>query len=120
MKGMIIAFVAIVGILAAFAISDPRNRGFFPPQGYVASGGKFGVRIGDELKPSITRMRSYKGVSIIKTQKGGTCIFREYGPDYDISVFNDESWRMGVVCLVSKNERVAEIVWSYQLVGAFP
>ena len=108
--GVLVIVVAV--ILLALLLSDPRNMGFFPPQSYITKGERFGVNIGDGIGPRITKLKAYDGVTLYNSHLGGVCVFRAYSKNTKLFVFNDDSWRKGVICLVVNNERVSEIVWS--------
>lgn len=119
MRTALLLIVLLIAVLT-FGLIDPRNSVFANPQGYVADGSKFGVRVGDSIDTGAAKLLSLRGMKHVRSTRGGICIFRRYGPETRVELFADDSWRNGVVCLAGADGRVREIVWQYSIVSAFP
>lgn len=48
---------------------------------------------------------------------GGTCFFRSVKPDRQLDVYFVQSWHGGMICIVSRDERVEDLVWAFQPVS---
>ena len=101
-------------ILAGWLLTDARTRlTLFEPNGFVQSGSALGVAVGD-TRSNAQRTLLRQGMAIGETTKGGTCFHRAVKPDRQLDLFLVQSWHGGVVCVVSRNERVEELIWAFQ------
>jgi len=98
-------------------LTDARNRlVLFRPNGFIQSGSVLGLEIGDTRSSAQSKLRS-KGMTLQATSNGGTCFFRPVKPDRQLDVFFVQSWHGGVMCIVSRNEHVEELIWAFQPVS---
>ncbi len=113
---LILAAVCLA-ILAGWFFLDERTRlTVFKPNGFIVSGEALGVAIGDSRDSALQKLRN-SGMAFQGTQNGGTCFFREVQPGRELDTFFVSSWHGGMVCIVSRNERVEELIWAFQPVS---
>ena len=89
------------------------NRaGLFGSNGRIDAGRKFGVEVGNDYRSAQTKFRSL-GFIQIDMAKSQSC----HGYDYPIHevphLWFDDSWRKGTLCIVSSNNRIKYLSWSY-------
>lgn len=114
---LVILVAVCLAILAAWVFSDDRTRlTLIRPNGFIDSGQALGVVIGDSRDSALQKLRD-SGMTFQGTQNGGTCFFREVQPDRELDSFFVTSWHGGMVCIVSRNERVEELIWAFQPVS---
>lgn len=111
---------ALAAMIGGFMLLDARNAALLPPQGYVDSGGKFGVVIGEPERVALARVSHLTGVSLYQKSEGGLCVFRRYETSDHVVMFADDSWRKGTICVVSRGGMVREVVWSFWFISAAP
>ena len=106
-----ILFSALIATVAFFV--PERNRApFSNSEGVIWHGERFGVVVG---QPETINRRNLEqqGWSYDHTEMGGGCIRHHYAADYTVTVFFDESWRSGTLCVISKGHSVRAIEWFY-------
>lgn len=109
---LLIGLAALIG--AAWLLTDARTRlTLFKPNGFIQSGSALGVAVGD------TRLNSQRkllpqGMVLQESTNGGTCFYRAVKSDRQLDLFFVQSWHGGMVCIVSRNERVEELIWAFQ------
>lgn len=95
-------------------MTDARTRlTLFQPNGFIQSGSALGVTVGD-ARLSVERELFRQGMTLRETTSGGTCFYRAVKPDRQLDLFFVHSWHGGVVCVVSRNGRVEELIWAFQ------
>jgi hypothetical protein len=112
-KSKIITGIIVI-VLLLFVLGSERNRAalFINSDGYIEQGKKFGVEIGSPLATGVQQLIS-NGLKLYSETDGGVCASRQFEPDYTLTVFSDRSWRKGGVCLISKEQKIIAISWSY-------
>lgn len=113
-KHLLLVFGLVALIVAGWLLTDARNRlTLFQPNGFIQSGSVLGVEVGDTRSSAQSKLRSH-GMIFSETKNGGTCFFRPVKPDRQLDLFFVQSWHGGIVCIVSRNERVEELIWAFQ------
>ena len=112
LKWWSVALVLLAALLAAFLLPERNHRPFSDPEGVIWKGQKFGILIGgsDVLN---RRALQQQGWVYDHTQRGGGCIRHHYSDDYALMVFVDESWRHGLLCVITKSDKVRAVEWFY-------
>lgn len=117
LKPLLLAIGLATLIVAGWLLTDARTRlTLFEPNGFIQSGSALGVAVGD-TRSNAQRALLTQGMSIGETTKGGLCFYRAVKPDRQMDLFLVQSWHGGVVCVVSRNERVEELIWAFQPVS---
>jgi hypothetical protein len=102
----------VVGAIFYF-LSDEYNRvAVLGSEGSIDSGSKFGLEIG-MLRSDADAILNTRGLELVESFYGGSCLNRSYPDDQRIEVWSDDSWRRGTICLASKNDTVDSIGWFY-------
>lgn len=105
---VLIAAIAFAGLLA----SSERNRtALLNQQGFIVSGGKFGVSIGQSTEDAAVILRR-SNFQYVDTKNGGYCVHHHYPDDTKVIAFFDGSWRQIAVCIGAKGGRVTSIEWN--------
>lgn len=95
-------------------LCDARTRILLSkPEGYIDNGSVFGVAIGESRLSARQKLLS-KGMKLTQSKYGGICFSRELAPDRILDIFLTQSWHGGMVCIISENERVDEVIWQFQ------
>lgn len=116
-KHLLLLFGIVALIVAGWLLTDARNRlTIFQPNGFIQSGSVLGVEVGDARSSAQSKLRS-QGMTFSATKNGGTCFFRPVKPDRQLDIFFVQSWHGGVICIVSRNEHVEELIWAFQPVS---
>lgn len=101
-------------IIAGWLLTDSRTRlTMFQPNGFIQSGSALGLAVGDTRSNAQRKLLS-QGMALGEATKGGTCFYRAVKPDRQLDLFVVRSWHGGVICVVSRNERVEEVIWAFQ------
>lgn len=117
LRRLILMFCVFALIIAGWLLVDVRTRHtLFRPNGFIQSGNELGVTVGDTRQSARAELLS-QGMSFQESQNGGTCFFRKVRPDQQLDIFHVNSWHGGMVCVVSRNERVEEFIWAFQPVS---
>lgn len=112
---LIFGFAAL--LVAGWLLIDVRTRlTLFQPNGFIQSGSALGVAVGDARSSARLKLLN-QGMTPQESQNGGTCFFRKVEPDRQLDIFFVKSWHGGMVCIVSRNERVDELIWAFQPVS---
>lgn len=110
------------GLLLILVVSDDRNRtalGLTSAAGTVEEGEKFGVRIGMSVEEANERVQAggFRRLSFRAESEpascGGPSVNRVIEDHEAARVYVDDSWRRGALCLISRDDQVVAIVWSY-------
>jgi hypothetical protein len=114
---LLVALIAIVGAAGVYATSISRfaefNRtGLFGSRGRISSGSKFGIKIGQDTGVAIREMKSLKFEEAESTSEHH-CHSYVYDLDRKIMLWRDVSWRKGVICIISFEDRVEFVSWAY-------
>lgn len=113
-KPLLLLFGFIALVVAGWLLSDARTRlTLFQPNGYIQSGSVLGVAVGDTRSSAQLELRS-QGMTLQEMPNDETCFFRAVKPDRQLDVFFVQSWHGGTICIVSRNERVEELIWAFQ------
>ncbi len=108
-----LAVTLVAASHAAVFLQDDFNRlGVFGSGGFVTSGSMFGLTIGMD-RTAAARHLTGRGLQIGEPSRPGHCLGRENLPDQDMELWDDRSWRHGVICLGSKDGKIISIAWSY-------
>lgn len=117
MKKAFMAFAALIFALTGWLYVDEQTRlTLFHSNGFISSGTALGVTIGADQMATREQIRQ-KGMKFQRAQLGGTCFFQEVSKEYEVDVFFVESWHGGMVCLVSKDSQVRQLIWAFQPVS---
>jgi len=120
-KIMFLGSFVLTVILVMF-FTNEWNRAAFGSQGYIENGSKFGIEIGSpylEAKQNLL----VKGLVVLnisyhrKLSKTGAqnCHGHEYPDNVKLEAFHDDSWRRGVICIASKDNKVIRLSWHYAM-----
>ena len=113
MKMLIWIVCALLIAAAIFILSDEFNRaGVSASEGYVESGSKFGIEIGMSRDAAVNRLAS-RGLDQVDLTAPQSCHGRNYGPERQVELWYDRSWRRGTICLSSEENKIASISWVY-------
>ncbi len=116
-KPLLLLFGFAALIVAGWLLTDARTRlTLFRPNGFIQSGSVLGVAVGDTRSSAQLELRN-QGMTLQKTPTDGTCFFRAVKPGRQLDVFFVRSWHGGMICTVSRNERVEELIWAFQPVS---
>ena len=85
-------------------------------QGFVSSGEKFGIAIGEAVSAA-DRALVRRGLALSRRSNGGNCYGRNYESRYDLYVYLDATWRNGSICISALRGRVASISWFYHFLS---
>ncbi|MEY3232952.1 MAG: hypothetical protein RL230_223 [Pseudomonadota bacterium] len=88
----------------------------FHPNGLISSGAKLGVSIGADRKTAREQIER-KGMEFQRSQRGGICFFRQVSNEFEVDVFFVDTWHGGMVCLLSKNGHIRQLIWAFQPVS---
>jgi hypothetical protein len=108
-------WAALVAALAGigYMMADEFNRaGILSSEGYIESGSKFGMEIGMSRDTAASRL-SERGLEQVELTAQQSCHGRSYGPDRQVELWYDRSWRRGTICLSSTGNRIASVSWIY-------
>lgn len=118
---IVVGALLIAAALTLFAISDPRNFVYlFNWSGHETAGERFGVKVGDATEVAKAKLGTLSGLYLTEDKAGGACANAKIDKSQRLTLYTDWSWRKGMVCLVSKDDQVVEIIWLYQLLAVFP
>lgn len=120
MKAMFLLLVALIAIAGAAGVYATRisrfaefNRaGLFGSNGRISTGSKFGIKIGQDTGFAIREMESLKFAEAAPTSEH-RCHGYVYDRDRSIMLWRDMSWRKGVICIISFEDRVEFVSWAY-------
>lgn len=105
------SLAALAGI--GYLIADEFNRaGILSSEGYIESGSKFGIAIGMSHDAAAMRL-SGRGLEKVELTAEQSCHGRSYGPDRQVELWYDRSWRRGTICLSLVGNRIASVSWIY-------
>lgn len=114
MKRLLTIIVIGLSVSAFFIFLDERTKlTIFQPNGFIKSGTVFGISIGEDPNSARKKLQRKK-IIFYETNIGGTCAFRRLHADVRIDYYLVNSWHGGNVCIVSKQERIYEIIWAFQ------
>lgn len=116
-KRLLLIFGLAVVMITAWLLVDERSRlTLFRPNGFIQSGRALGVAVGDTRSSARLKLRN-QGLALQETRNGGMCFFRKVEPDRQLDIFFVKSWHGGMICVVSRHERVDELIWAFQPVS---
>lgn len=105
--------LVVLGAAALIFLADDFNRlGTFGSGGFIEAGSKFGVKVGEARSEASSKLVR-RGLRPGQPSSAGRCLGKDYPADQTIDLFDDHSWRQGVICLGSKSGTVTSIAWSY-------
>jgi len=115
MRKALLLFIGLAALIGAvWLLTDARTRlTLFQPNGFIQSGSALGVAVGD-TRSSAQQKLVGQSMTLNETSMGGTCFFRAVKPDRQLDLFFVKSWHGGLVCVVSLNGRVEELIWAFQ------
>jgi len=116
--------VLFVGILLLLFIvvffSSEWNRAAFGSSGIIDNGSKFGIEIGSSYSEAKQHLLSQGLVPYdieynpkVRATGIKQCHGRKYPDNVFLQAFDDDSWRRGIICVASKNDKVIKISWHY-------
>jgi hypothetical protein len=113
-KSLILAVLAPMAG-AAFLMTNEYNRAaLFDSSGYVTSGTRFSVQIGQRRDFALSQLGSSRTLVHEETYRGHGCLMREFSDTRTFDIFIDESWRRGSICVISDGQHVLEVAWLYE------
>ena len=116
MKSAICAVLCITGV--SLFLSNERNRHAFASKGSIQEGAMFGISVGD-TRLTVDKFLQKRGYSIEKTEEmkidgmftRNHCYSKRLPDNLTPSIYRDNSWRRGSLCVVYDDGKVAEIHW---------
>ena len=113
-RNVFIACVVPLAVFATWCLLDDRTRlTIFQPNGFIQSGEVLGIVVGDPRSNARQKLQ-HEGMVFEETQNGGVCFFRTVNPGRQVDIFFVKSWHGGMLCVVSRRERVEELIWAFQ------
>jgi len=113
MKIIFGVLLLVMAGLAAYLLSSELNRmAALGSEGFIQSGSKFGVHIGDNRTKAIEKLDRH-GIKTESLPTEGRCLGRDYPTDQQINLLRDRSWRRGVICLASRDEKIVSVAWYF-------
>jgi hypothetical protein len=114
---IIVALLGCAALPLSLLFLDERTRlTVFEPNGSIDSGESLGIEIGDSRSDALDVLIA-SGMVLKRSQDGGICFHQKVKPGKVLDIFFVESWHGGMVCVVSSNERVEELIWAFQPVS---
>jgi len=117
-KTMFWIAIIVVGLTVAF-LSSEWNRAAFGTRGHLEQGERFGISIGDS-KLEVADYLATRGLidgttlGINETHYNPqSCHNHTYGDEYEIQIWDDNSWRRGVICVAFFDGKLARMSWDY-------
>lgn len=109
---LIILFILLTCVIVLF-VANPLNRvALAEGIGFIDSGSKFGIRIGDSRNSAIKRLEDI-GLRQLGNIVENSCLGYSYTPSKKLDIFLDNSWRRGTICLSSDKNTIESIRWHY-------
>jgi len=109
----IILTLLIAGLLMFVLIDDFRRTAVVGAQGHIETGARFGVEVGMP-REDVTEPLSRRGLRPVENlEPEHSCHGRDYTPQHQVDVWHDDTWRRGVICVVSLGGQVTDISWVY-------
>ena len=113
MKKLAISVLIVVSLIFSIALTNDINRAaFLFSSGNIVYGEALGISIGESRENAIARLEDS---GLILREQTKTILCRpskgDEGVTYDL--LRDSSWRSGMVCLGSKEDRIVRIVWRF-------
>lgn len=109
----------ILMLLMAFLLSTERNRAAWGSSGFIESGEKFSIKIG-ENKDKVTSHLIALGLhDVSEVGKNEThynpkrCHGYTFSDEYTVEVWSDDSWRRGIICVAYKENNLERMSWNY-------
>lgn len=106
------------GLLVIF-LSNEWNRAAWGSRGYIENGTKFGLSIG-ENKQKVIDYLTDKGLTDGTTLGANytdynpqQCLGRIYRDEYEVQIWDDNSWRRGIICVAFLDEKLIRLNWEY-------
>ncbi|MGE4038043.1 MAG: hypothetical protein AB7F85_09900 [Hyphomonadaceae bacterium] len=98
--------------VAVLMFDDYTRRGLLGSGGLITSGATFGLEIGMTTEEA-SRLLATKGLARDQ-DSGDSCFGRDYPSQGEmLELWDDTTWRRGVICLGVRENRVVSIAWSY-------
>jgi len=114
-------WIALAVMAAAIALSSERNRlALSLNAGSITRGDRtlLAVSVGMPADAAAVALTSQGLVNNAMFRRSGDGLFACYRgqpPDQSIAVYEDHTWRRGVVCLTLEEGRVTRVDWHYNL-----
>jgi len=118
---ILITILALVTI--AIFLSNEWNRAAFGSEGYIVEGKKFGLTIGaskKEMTEYLVNRGLVDGTELGANETGynpQSCHFHIYPDKYEVEIWDDESWRGGVICVAYLDGKLARVSWMYNMLA---
>lgn len=109
----LLGFCGLAVIITIFLSNELNRAAVYNSVGYIKSGRRFSVTIGDSRDEAKSRIINEHGLKLKETYDGTKCLMREFSSARTIDVFVDESWRRGTICLISDKQFITEVAWYY-------
>ncbi len=115
--------LSIIGVFLLAAITvffgSEWNRAAFGSQGYIEKGEKFSVKIG-AIRVDVINHLTAQGLVNISTlgikethYNPQSCHSHIYGDEYEVELWDDDSWRRGTICTAFIDEKLTRMSWWY-------
>jgi hypothetical protein len=115
----ILAFVIGLAALLFFSYTlgfsryaDFNRSGILGSKGRVGTGSKFGIEVGENYSKAKALMTSL-GFENPELTKVGSCHGYDYGKEFELHLWFDNSWRKGTICIITSSDEVRYVSWSY-------
>ena len=103
----------VIALLLIVVLWDPRNRAyFFSPIGHADDGSLLGVIIGNPRQSAEHPLGRY-GFSFSQTTRA-SCGTHAHTADVVVDIYEDHTWRSGVVCVEVLNGKIVGLEVQYQ------
>lgn len=100
-----------VGALGGAMLGGEKSRvALLNHAGFIETGEKFGVSVGDRSTdvPAILVSDNFR---FIDAHFGGLCLRRRYAETDKVHVYVDDSWRKITLCLAERGDRIVSVQW---------
>jgi len=100
-------------------VSNEWNRAAFGVRDYIEKGEKFGISIGSGKNEVIDHLAAHGLVDGTTLGANEThydpqnCHSHEYKDEYEVQIWDDHSWRQGVICVAFLDGKLARMSWIY-------
>ena len=107
-------FIAIAFALLALFLADEFSRAAIAgSSGHIERGRRFGITVGESRETAASALRRRHIESVEPTSDFHGCFLQPAPPESEVSLYHDNSWRKGVICLITVDDKVTMIRWHY-------
>lgn len=107
---IVVAAALIISVL--IGMGEINRAGIFGSGGSITSGSKFGVTVGIARASAGDRLEAL-GLVEGRPSVPGRCLGRLVEDGEIVDLWEDLSWRSGVICVTSRHGVVTRLTWSF-------